>query len=379
MSSIIWARLAAGRKTLRNLNVLQILVVASIVVIACLPRTTAGMYVFAFAACAAQFFMTGVTTLRAVLWRANYERSERSNITGRLITIQTIIVSLTSLGLGKMMDYNHDFFHVAYATAAGLGCVGVWFFSRIRLRRAYLIVPMPLSTRSQGGFSVGGLLVEWASTIGGMVNVIRRDIAYRAYMVCMFILGISNLALTGPLVKVVDEEFKLGYVPSILLLHSLPLALIPITIPMWSRLMRNWHVIRFRAWHAWTFVAGQLLIFFGVTHTSVPLLGAGLMMQGIGFGGGALAWNLGHNDFASVADSNTYMTIHVTLTGIRGLIGGYGGMLLYAGFTYHGVRYPMLGEYAFLFWATFGMLGALGFVYLNFRLREITGKRPSER
>lgn len=379
MSSVIWARMARGQKTRRNLNALQISVLILIAIIACLPRSTTGMYLFAFAAASAQFFMTGVTTLRAVLWRANYQRHERSGITGRLITIQTIIISLTSLGLGRMMDHDPDFFHIAYGAAVFLGSIGVWFFSRIRVRRPFLIEPVALSSRSQGGFSLGGLIGEWAQTIGGMIDVMRRDIAYRAYMVCMFVLGISNLALSGPLVKVVDEQFNLGYVPSILLLHSLPLALIPITIPLWSRLMRRWHIIRFRAVHAWVFVAAQLLIFWGVAGDSLWALGVGLALRGVGFGGGALAWNLGHNDFASTRDSHTYMTIHVTLTGIRGLIGGYGGMLLYAGYTWNGVHYPLLGEYAFLFWAAFATLGSLGFVYLNFRLGHLTRERPVER
>jgi hypothetical protein len=44
------------------------------------------------------------------------------------------------------------------------------------------------------------------------------------------------------------------------------------------------------------------------------------------FAGGKLGWNLGHNDFASDDQSTLYMGIHVTLTGVRGLIAPLAGV-----------------------------------------------------
>jgi hypothetical protein len=55
-------------------------------------------------------------------------------------------------------------------------------------------------------------------------------------------------------------------------------------------------------------------------------------MLGIARGGGALAWQLGHNDFADQKALSAYMGIHVTLTGVRGAIMPFLGMVLYIGF-----------------------------------------------
>ena len=41
--------------------------------------------------------------------------------------------------------------------------------------------------------------------------------------------------------------------------------------------------------------------------------------MGVARGGGSLAWQLGHNDFARADQLSAYMGIHVTLTGVRGL------------------------------------------------------------
>jgi hypothetical protein len=54
--------------------------------------------------------------------------------------------------------------------------------------------------------------------------------------------------------------------------------------------------------------------------------------NGLGSGGGALAWNLGHLDFARPEEAEIYMGIHVSLTGLRGLIAPLIGMWLYASF-----------------------------------------------
>ena len=46
----------------------------------------------------------------------------------------------------------------------------------------------------------------------------------------------------------------------------------------------------------------------------------GAVLLGIGYAGGTLAWNLGHQDFASAERDADYMAVHVTLNGIRGIL-----------------------------------------------------------
>ena len=40
----------------------------------------------------------------------------------------------------------------------------------------------------------------------------------------------------------------------------------------------------------------------------------------MGLAGGSLGWTLGHNDFAPRGEETRYMALHVTLTGVRGLV-----------------------------------------------------------
>ncbi len=63
----------------------------------------------------------------------------------------------------------------------------------------------------------------------------------------------------------------------------------------------------------------------------------GRVITGIVNGGGSLAWQLGHNDFAPRDQLSTYMGIHVTLTGVRGAFAPFLGMALYLGWDAKGM------------------------------------------
>jgi len=391
VTSSIWTRFACGQRTIRALVAMQIGVLVTIGMITVVPINRVGMFMFLGSVIAARMLMAGVITMRSVIWRVNYSRRERARLTGKLITFQTIIVSSVTLGLGLAMDLDERAFRLIYPLAILAGLVGTRYFAKIRIRRPFLISTdcsdgKPVSdetdpvvdrvSKRSGAMVPFGLLAEWGGTVAAMARVLRQDTAFRGYMICMFIMGISNLAVFAPLVRMADEQFHLGYAQSIFFLQSLPIIIVPMAIPLWARLFERMHVIRFRTFHSWTFITAHLLTFAAGYYGSLGLLLAAQVMRGIGFGGGALAWNIGHNDFASQQHAGLYMTIHVTLTGIRGLFGAYIGLMLYSGLVTPWFTFEALGEYSFLFWAGVCMIGAAGFMYLNWKMGSVTKERP---
>ena len=94
-------------------------------------------------------------------------------------------------------------------------------------------------------------------------------------------------------------------------------------------------------------------------------------MNGIVNGGGSLAWQLGHNDFAPRDQLAAYMGIHVTLTGVRGAFAPFLGMALYLGWS-QGTVLPEvqgLGPYLFIVSALLGVLAWRGFNTLRHEVR----------
>ena len=84
-----------------------------------------------------------------------------------------------------------------------------------------------------------------------------------------------------------------------------------------------------------------------------------------------MAWQLGHHDFADRHLAATYMAIHQTLTGVRGFIAPFLGVLLYAGFNDFnllGLSIPAwqgVGYWVFAFTLACAIIGWLGFVMLD--------------
>jgi hypothetical protein len=97
---------------------------------------------------------------------------------------------------------------------------------------------------------------------------------------------------------------------------------------------------------------------------------------GITNGGGSLAWQLGHNDFAPRDQLSAYMGIHVTLTGVRGAFAPFLGMALYLGWDAKG-HVPGstgMGAWLFLLAAVMAVVAWRGFHVLQ---KEIGPRVPT--
>ena len=90
--------------------------------------------------------------------------------------------------------------------------------------------------------------------------------------------------------------------------------------------------------------------------------------MGIARGGGSLAWQLGHNDFAKPDQLSAYMGIHVTLTGVRGAIAPFLGMSLYIGIPTLG--WSGIGVSVFLIAAIVSACAGVGFYRLSITLQR---------
>ncbi|CAN0575357.1 unnamed protein product [Laminaria digitata] len=175
----------------------------------------------------------------------------------------------------------------------------------------------------------------------------------------------GNMMSWTPFVIIAKQQFNLDYLPGILLTQVIPLLMMPFTIPLWAKLLDSVHIIQFRAIHSWIFVVTMgLALIAGQTHT-LWLLYAASVLRGIAFGGGALAWNLGHLSFVKPEKSQDYMAVHVTLTGLRGLTAPFLGVAVYNAIE---TRHPGEGSWSFALALLITTAGALGFYHLYRKL-----------
>ena len=309
-TSFVWAALAKGRPKVPFISWLQISACLMVTAIAVFPRTGWGLLATCIALGLARISWTGVITVRAAVWRNNYPTANRATIAGKLATVQSLFLAAAGFIVGKAMDSDPDNYHYLFPLLALFGLVGNQIYRRVRLRRARQLQRAELDGRKKdAGFHPKA-----------MVALLREDRLYARFMWWMSVFGFGNLMLGPPMTFVVTDELHLDYTAGIMINTIAPLLIMPFAIPLWARLMDRSHIIRFRSIHGWSFVSASAMVTLASYLHSEPLLYLGAFLLGVGYAGGTLAWNLGHQDFAPADRDADYMAVHVTLNGIRGIL-----------------------------------------------------------
>jgi hypothetical protein len=101
---------------------------------------------------------------------------------------------------------------------------------------------------------------------------------------------------------------------------AIPVLVVPFAIRPWAAYLDNHRVLAFRAVHGRFSVSAMELLITAVFVKMPSLLIPGALLMGVSNAAGSLGWTLGHNDFAPRGEETRYMALHVTMTGIRGLL-----------------------------------------------------------
>ena len=144
-----------------------------------------------------------------------------------------------------------------------------------------------------------------------------------------------------------------------------------LTISTWARYLDRVHIARFRTRQGLFWILGQFGNWMAAVSGMVGLFAISRMIVGISHGGGMLAWNLGHNDFADRHMVALYMGIHVTLTGVRGILAPYLAIVMLYGWqadAVPGLTLPAfggIGPHVFLVTTALALVAETGFIRLS--------------
>ena len=319
LSSFMWAAISLGRRKVPMIQALQIAMCVAVVLIGLTPHTESGLYVLAGCVFLARLCWSGVITIRTGVWRANYPRADRTRIAGRLSSVQSIVITAAGAAIGLAVDWHPESYHFVFFAAAVGGVLGTLVYRGVRLRGERRLMRAEIAGKAEQAFFNPLSIVE----------LLRRDHKYAWYMACMFVFGMGNFVTTSMLAIILRDQFRYENFAGILITTVIPRVAMLLAIPLWAPLLSGGHVIRFRSMHSWMFVLASALAMLAVGLESGWLLVLMSIVLGIGFGGGELAWNLGHHDFASDANAAQYMGVHVTLTGVRGVLAPFVAVSIY--------------------------------------------------
>ena len=346
LSSVFWSPLTRGLPKVPTILALQALTLACLGAFAFLPQGNAGLVVLVSAMVLGRLLIAGIITVRSIVWSLNYHREVRARSTARLHTLTSLVTVSVASVAGWALDTDAGYFRWIYAAGVLPGIVGVWCFwhvdvpgelrQRVEERRARAV-----ATRS----SLGGFRILWS------------DRNYGRYMLYQFVSGISNMGIEAPLVYLVSRELGAGFLASISITLVIPFVTGLLALPFWAKFLDRSHVVRFRYIQSYYLLASTLLLWIGAELSSLLVIGIARVIGGLVRSAGGVAWQIGHNDFAPRANLSSYMSLHVTLTGIRGAFAPFLFMALYVGVA----DWNGWGAWVFFFASAVACLSAWGF------------------
>ncbi len=360
ITSFLWAMLANGKRKIPFITALQLGVLIAVAMMAIAPRTPTGLLLLVAAAYLARILLAGIVTVRSTVWGVNYP-TDRARLTGKVQAISVTTSSLIAIGLGLAMQVSENSYRFLLPLGGIVALIGVGSYARIRVRGERSIIRSEQHSQRKGQ----------RSTITRMIRVLIDDRDYRNYQICQLLIGFGNMMSWAPFVIIAKEQFGLDYLPGLILTQVIPLIMMPFFIPLWANLLDRIHIVRFRAIHSWVFIVSFTLALIASQADILALMFAAQVLRGIAFGGGALAWNLGHLHYVRADRSSEYMAVHVTLTGLRGLTAPFAGVAIY---TFFNNQSPGEGSWVFAVGLALIFIGALGFAYLARGLTQNTDK-----
>lgn len=353
LSSFLFSSWSSGRDKLKIMSRLMQLMGVSTLLMALPVANIIGLLLFCLLAVVARTAWSGILTLRASVWRANYPRDWRAQITAKLVRLSSLLVAAVAALVGFMLDWRDDFYRICFVLAGICSMIAAHIYSKARIRRHRQLLA------SERAAKVAGRRHYSLAVFG---DVLRGDRDFRNYMSCMMVFGGANLMVIPMLVVMLNEQFSLSQWQQVVITSSIPLVIMCFAVPRWARLLDRKHIFAYRALHSWYYVLSYVFFALSLGIGNAWLLWPAAMLLGGANAGGHLGWNLGHNDFTSDANAAQYMAVHVTLTGFRGIFMPLAGIGFYQWLLHH---WPAMAPQALLLPLFLSIAGAIWFVFLN--------------
>jgi len=307
--------------------------------VAVLPAEAAAAVPYLGVLTIASLIYAGVRTTLSSIWHSNYPEAVRGQILSRRMIVH-LIVGATSMKLaGWALDAWPSWGHrLIYVVAAACTLISALLYSRIRVRGERAMIRR--ETRSALDLKEG-------------VVLLRDDPAYRRFLGWQMLSGSSVILIDPVKALILIDMLHVTYAEGTTAMAAVPMTACLIGLLVCGKLFDRMNIWRFRGMGAAVWSVSRVMIFTGALLRAWPLLLAGFAVEGLARSTGMLAFNLGHTRFATPRKSQTYMGIHLTLLGVRGLTMPFLGVWLYG--------IPGVGLYLLPASAAIQLIAAAGF------------------
>lgn len=279
---------------------------------------------------------TAIIPALNALYQTNYSDRERGRIYGWVVSITALATIAGSLAAGALMDVHADYYRLIYPLAGLLGLGGIYSYYRIvhRTKQAVITASPRPSLRIPGGpGEVLGVMSDWLREVGGAmknplrgtVTLFREDPDFFRFEVAYMVYGLAFMLLQPVFPIFLVDEIKVHYSQAAIARGFVFWGVISLAAPLFGRLLDRWNAVVLSTIGFAILVLAPLGL--ALSHSIWPVYGS-FAIWGLGLAPIQIAWTMGPILFARNRDAATYMGVHVTMVGVRGLVGNPLGLLL---------------------------------------------------
>ncbi|MEM0896603.1 MAG: MFS transporter [Verrucomicrobiota bacterium] len=263
------------------------------------------LLVFTVCHCLAYFIMMMQTPLQTQLYQDNYPTENRGFLFGITSIVRGSSTVIFGLIAGMLLAQDLGYYRVL-----------LWIFVAAGATATLALFLTPGKPAEDDGDRIPLLhSLRW----------VKEDPAFRRLLVSWMFMGLGNLVALRLWVEYLgNERFGLNFSEARIayLTLALPFGCKLLTTFFWGRLFDRINFYLLRAILNMVFLAAILCVYVG---GSYPWIFAGVILQGVAFGGGNIVWSLWVTKLAKPEHTSEYMSVHTFFTGIRGFAAPFVG------------------------------------------------------
>lgn len=250
------------------------------------------------------------------MFRLLYPATHRAQAIGITKSIGTASGLVMTIFGWYWLSNHPTSYSVLFCLMAGLLLMSAWFYTRIPVNRRTPFIQTeklkPLAAFKQG------------------LSVFLKDRLFVKYQLTFALAGVANHIAFMLLPRVLGDQIGASTATITFLVAVWPNLVIIVSANLWAKIMDGMTPMFARGMFSVLQSAGfTAYAIGGLTGTLWPIV-IGSTLLGISIGGGIINWLTGSMYFAPADKISLYNGIHVTLTGVRGLIGPTLGLILFS-------------------------------------------------
>jgi hypothetical protein len=273
-----------------------------------------------------------------IIFKHNYREENRSRLFSYASTVQTVMILITATVFGYFLDLDQNLYRILFPVSGILGFLTYYNLSKmISLSMDDHAPDNDKPSRSYSLKLIKDILIFPARNTKKIFSENKSFLHFEAYF---FLYGMAFMVISPALPIYLVDYIKMDY-SSISFAKGL---IFYSAIILFTPLMGRHHGLRnptkFCGFVFLILVLYPLLL-MGANYTNllrIPLNGAGMVylasfIFGIGMSGVTIAWTLSSIYYAPKFQEANYQSVHITLTGVRGLFSpalGYAVMKIFS-------------------------------------------------